>query len=187
MDIEDTGDSITPLLDLVRNVSKSIYVLDASNRITRTGIVPQPLLMLPMLPLTLVMPMRTMIEVAPRPSHNVIKTLCLITNKKALKVGQTYQVDMLCEGTTIKVLMDTGSPMSFIRSDIPHELELSKFTAPWFRFKEMVPKGAVITTEVVNLELIKDTIKVEEAVYVRSHLWITKSFLEIRLSQQTRN
>ena len=73
---------------------------------------------------------------------------------------------MTINGNPVSVLFDTGSPSSFIRSDVAARCNLPLAQAPPFRFKGVVSDEAASTTVAARLELRHPEFRIDEPVYV---------------------
>ena len=103
------------------------------------------------------------------PSHSLV-TLCPIIKSKRPAIGQVFQLEMLYKKEPVKVLLDTGSPTSFIKRNVAQRLQLKLFDAPPFHFKGIVSKEAAVSSKAVQLKLEYKNIKIDAPVYVTDHI-----------------
>ena len=85
-------------------------------------------------------------------------------------VGSNCQVKIFVKGVPVNVLVDTGSPTSFIRADIADRLKLARTIAPPFRFRGVVSSESAITSESVEVSLELDDVKIKAPVYVTNSI-----------------
>lgn len=97
-------------------------------------------------------------------------TLAPIVSDSHPLVGNNCQIKMFAKGKPVKVLVDTGSPTSFIRADVADRLMLARSHAPPFRFRGVVSSESASTSESVKLSLELDDIQIETPVYVTNNI-----------------
>ena len=103
------------------------------------------------------------------PSRSLV-TLCPIIQSKKPAVGQVFQLEMLYKKEPVKVLLDTGSPTSFIKRNVAERLKLKLFDAPPFRFKGIVSQNVAVSSNAVQIKLNYKNIIIDAPVYVTDHL-----------------
>lgn len=81
-------------------------------------------------------------------------------------VGSNCQIKMFIKGKPVNVLVDTGSPTSFIRADIADRFKLARSNAPPFRFRGVVSSESSHTSESVEISLELDDIRIKAPIYV---------------------
>ncbi|KAK5963053.1 uncharacterized protein PWA37_004754 [Arxiozyma heterogenica] len=75
------------------------------------------------------------------------------------------QVKILIKEKPINVLVDTGSPTSFISADIADSLKLTRSAALPFRFRSVVSSESSHTNESAEISLELDDIKIKTPIY----------------------
>lgn len=98
--------------------------------------------------------------------HNNTVTLAPIVSAPHPLVGNSCQIKMFIKEKPVNVLVDTGSPTSFIRADIADNLKLTRSTAPPFRFRGVVSSESSYTNESTEILLELDDIKIKTPVYI---------------------
>ncbi|QLL31157.1 hypothetical protein HG536_0B00160 [Torulaspora globosa] len=70
----------------------------------------------------------------------------------------------------MKTLFDSGSPTSFIRSDMVKLLNLRTYETPPFRFRGFIPTDASTTTEAVSLTVPVEDLQIPVVAYILENM-----------------
>ncbi|CCD23149.1 uncharacterized protein NDAI_0B01150 [Naumovozyma dairenensis CBS 421] len=97
--------------------------------------------------------------------HNPV-TLCPIVQTANPKIGSTLTKTLNCNGEPCKVLFDTGSPTSLIRTDVDQKLKLKLAAAPPFEFRGMVSAEKAATKEAAKVNIAAGNTAIKLAAYV---------------------
>ncbi|EDO18644.1 Tkp3 protein [Vanderwaltozyma polyspora DSM 70294] len=96
--------------------------------------------------------------------------LCPIIEKSIPEIGKTSIVKATTNNTAIHVLLDTGSPTSFINHRLITKLDLEVYKAPKFSFKGVVSEESANTTEAVEVPLKIDNKTFTIQAYVTEYI-----------------